>query len=32
MTAIDEWVDGPMYLVLIYAFLKRRNGAAISTP
>ena len=25
MTGIDEWVYGPMYLVLIYAFLRRRE-------
>lgn len=25
MTGIDEWVYGPMYLVLIYAFIRRRN-------
>ncbi len=25
MTGIDEWVYGPMYLVLIYAFVRRRE-------
>lgn len=30
MTGIDEWVYGPMYIVLIYAFVKRRNW--IRTP
>ncbi len=25
MTGIDEWVYGPMYLVLIYAFVRRRT-------
>jgi hypothetical protein len=25
MTGIDEWVYGPMYLVLIYAFVRRRD-------
>ncbi len=25
MTGIDEWVYGPMYLILIYAFLRRRG-------
>jgi hypothetical protein len=25
MTGIDEWVYGPMYLVLTYAFLRRRE-------
>lgn len=25
MTGIDEWIYGPMYLVLIYAFVRRRD-------
>jgi hypothetical protein len=30
MTGIDEWVYGPMYLLLIYAFVRRANW--IRTP